>query len=132
MEEPLPSTADLVTGIDLIEIARISRSLERFGQRFLDRIYTDQEQRYCGRRMERLAGRFAAKEAVSKSLGIGIRRLRWRDIEILPNREGKPEIYLYGLASSAATNRKIGNLSVSITHSRDLAAAVVVGHQLSP
>ncbi|HZT95295.1 MAG TPA: holo-ACP synthase [Chloroflexota bacterium] len=115
------------TGVDLIEIDRIAHTVERFGQRFLDRVYTEREQRYCRHRTERLAGRFAAKEAVSKALGIGIRRLRWRDIEILPNAEGKPEVILHGSAEQAATQRHITGLSVSITHSRDLAAAVVMG-----
>lgn len=117
-------------GIDLIEIERIAHTLERFNQRFLDRVYTVREQRYCRRRTERLAGRFAAKEAVSKALGIGIRRLRWRDIEILPNSQGKPVVILHEGASTSAQERGILNLEVSITHSKQIAAAVVVGWEM--
>src|SRR5579862_7302223 len=71
-------------GVDAAEVSRIAHAVERWGQRFLDRIYTEGEQRYCGLKMQRLAGRFAAKEAISKVLGTGIRYVHWRDIEILP------------------------------------------------
>jgi len=119
----------LTTGIDLIEIDRVAATVERFGQRFLDRVYTSREQAYCRGRVERLAGRFAVKEAVSKVLGVGIRRLRWRDIEVLPNPEGRPEVRLYGKALAVAERRKIRDIAVSITHSRTLAAAVAIGKQ---
>lgn len=120
---------DLSTGIDLIEIPRIAATIDRYGQRFLDRVYTEREQLYCRGRAERLAGRFAVKEAVSKVLGVGIRRIRWRDIEVLPNREGKPEVVLHGKADAIAKMRSISGISVSITHSRDIAAAMAVGWQ---
>jgi holo-[acyl-carrier-protein] synthase len=87
---------NLHTGIDAAEIGRISNAVERWGARFLDRIYTPDEQAYCGRKMQRLAGRFAAKEAISKVLGTGIRYIRWREIEILPDRTGKPVVRLHG------------------------------------
>ncbi|HEV3310335.1 MAG TPA: holo-ACP synthase [Chloroflexota bacterium] len=119
----------MATGVDLIEIERIEATLGRFGQRFLDRVYTPREQSYCRGRPERLAGRFAVKEAVSKVLGIGIRRIRWRDIEVLPNHEGKPEVFLHGSAESEADRRGIDQISVSITHSRSLAAAIAVGRR---
>jgi len=122
-----PGEGGPATGIDLIELERIEATVRRFEQRFLDRVYTEREQAYCRGRIERLAGRFAAKEAVSKVLGIGIRRIRWRDIEILPNREGKPEVYLFGRAKLGAESRSITHISVSITHSRGMAAAVAVG-----
>jgi holo-[acyl-carrier protein] synthase len=128
----MPDAANVrpATGIDLIEIPRIAATIERFGERFLNRVFTEREQTYCRGKPERLAGRFAAKEAVSKALGIGIRRLRWRDIEILPRPGGQPAITLYGLAQQVAIEKAIESLEVSITHSRDLAAAVVVGHQV--
>lgn len=119
------------TGIDLVEIDRVAGVLNKFGGRFLDRVYTQREQRYCGGRAERLAGRFAAKEAVSKALGIGIRRLSWRDIEVLPDEEGKPHVFLYGKASIGARVRGIKDIDVSITHSRVLASAVAVGRKLA-
>src|SRR5581483_11478409 len=112
----MPDPPRLVSGIDLIEIDRIGRTLERFGTRFLDRVYTPNEQRYCRGRVERLAGRFAVKEAVSKALGIGIRRIRWRDVEVLPNWEGKPLVTLSGRAAAEADRRGITGIEVSITH----------------
>ena len=75
----------LVTGVDIIEIPRIKRVAERFGQRFFRRIFTNQEILYCRGRAPQLASRFAAKEAVMKALGTGIRGVRWRDIEVLRN-----------------------------------------------
>src|SRR5579871_6109979 len=87
----LPSApAPMQTGVDAAEIGRIANAVERWGDRFLQRVYTEAEQAYCRRSAHRLAGRFAAKEAVSKALGTGIRALRWRDIEVLPDAWGKP------------------------------------------
>lgn len=113
-------------GVDAAEVSRIRRACERWGERFLDRVYTPSEQAYCRGSAERLAGRFAAKEAVSKALGTGIRRLRWRDIEILPNRRGRPTVYLYGKATQRAFDIGASWLSVSITHTGDLAIAFAI------
>jgi holo-[acyl-carrier protein] synthase len=113
-------------GVDAAEIPRIRAAIERWGQRFLDRVYTPGELAYCRGRAERLAGRFAAKEAVSKALGTGIRRLRWRDIEILPDRRGRPTVYLYGTAAARAREMGVTWLSVSITHAGELAIAFVI------
>lgn len=113
-------------GVDAAEIPRIQKALERWGQRFLDRVYTPSEQLYCRGKAERLAGRFAAKEAVSKALGTGIRRLSWRDIEILPNRRGRPTVYLHGRAAARAHEMGATWLSVSITHTDELAIAFVI------
>ncbi len=113
-------------GVDAAGIPRVAAALERWGQRFLDRVYTPAEQAYCRGRVESLAGRFAAKEAVSKALGTGIQRLRWRDIEILPDRRGRPTIYLYGKARARAEHIGAVWLSVSITHTDDLAIAFVI------
>jgi len=108
-------------GVDAAEIPRIAAALERWGQRFLDRVYTPAEQAYCRGRAESLAGRFAAKEAVSKALGTGIRRLRWR-----------PTVYLYGKARARAEQMGAAWLSVSITHTDDLAIAFVILRQKPP
>jgi holo-[acyl-carrier protein] synthase len=116
----------LTTGIDVIEIERIAAARDRWGQRFLNRVYTDREQAYCRDKAQRLAGRFAAKEAVSKALGVGIRHLRWRDIEILPNPRGKPEVHLHGRAADVARRMNLDHFEVSITHSRTDAIVVVV------
>ena len=111
------------TGIDAAEIHRIARAVERWGQRFLDRVYTPAEQLYCGDKMQRLAGRFAAKEAISKVLGTGVRYIRWREMEVLPDTRGKPVVTLYGRARNVAAALRLGEVSVSITHTGDLALA---------
>lgn len=120
------SAGPVEVGVDAIEIWRIERTLARYGDRFLQRIYTEQERaRYAGRVAE-LAARFAAKEAVMKALGTGVRGVRWRDIEILPNARGKPLIRLYGTAATRARALGLNHIAVSLTHARDLAIAVVV------
>ncbi|MCH7580961.1 MAG: holo-ACP synthase, partial [Chloroflexi bacterium] len=83
-------------GIDTIEIPRVRRVLERHGERFLKRVYTPTEVAFCRGRVAELAARFAAKEAVMKALGTGVRGIAWREIEVLPDRRGKPLVYLYG------------------------------------
>lgn len=114
------------TGIDAAEIPRIAHAVERWGQRFLDRVYTPDEQRYCGTKMQRLAGRFAAKEAISKVLGTGIRYIRWREMEILPDPRGKPTVTLYGRAELIAARLGLGPIGISITHTDTLALAFAV------
>ncbi len=116
----------LTTGIDVIEIERIERAVDRWGERFLKRVYTDAEVRYCRGKAQRLAGRFAAKEATSKALGVGIRRLSWRDIEVLPDERGKPTVRLHGRARDVAAHFELDSFEVSITHSRTDAIVVVV------
>ena len=113
-------------GVDAVEIDRISRSLERFGERFLRRVYTEKEIFFCRGRVPELAARFAAKEAISKALGTGIRGIVWREMEILPDRRGKPLVYLHGKAESRAAELGLAEFEVSLTHSRELAIAVVV------
>jgi holo-[acyl-carrier protein] synthase len=113
-------------GVDAAEVSRIAHAVERWGRRFLDRVYTEGEQQYCGLKMQRLAGRFAAKEAISKVLGTGIRYVHWRDIEILPGPMGKPTVTLYGRADAVATRLGLGPIAISITHTGDLAIAFAV------
>ena len=118
---------NIAVGVDIIEIARIQRVLHDFGDRFLQRVYTERERdRYAGRVSE-LAARFAAKEATSKALGTGIRGIRWREMEILPNRRGKPVLVLHGRAAERAAQLGLNQFSVSLTHSRSVAMAFVVG-----
>lgn len=114
-------------GIDIIEIARIQRALDDFGDRFLQRIYTADERQRYGTRVPELAARFAAKEATSKALGTGIRGIRWRDMEILSNRRGKPVLVLHGRAAVRAAHLGLSSFDVSLTHSRTDAMAFVVG-----
>jgi len=115
-------------GIDLIDVDRIVEVLDRYPDRFRRRILTPSEDRYCRGRPERIAGRWAAKEAVSKVLGLGVRGVGWREIEIRRTRAGQPTVTLHGRA--AARRDALGlrdPLSVSISHIRDLAVAVAVG-----
>lgn len=116
-------------GIDIIEIDRVADVLARHGDRFLRRVYTDDEVRHCRGRVSELAARFAAKEAVMKALGTGVRGIRWREIETLPNRRGKPLVFLYGSAAERARKIELRGLEVSLTHSKQYAIASVVGER---
>jgi holo-[acyl-carrier protein] synthase len=113
-------------GVDLISIDRIVAVLGRHPDRFRRRVLTDAEQRYCGHRTERIAGRWAAKEAVSKVLGLGVRGVGWRDIEVLPNYAGQPQVRLHGRAARRAADLGLDTVSVSISHERHMAVAVAV------
>jgi holo-[acyl-carrier protein] synthase len=111
-------------GVDLIEIERIRRALER--PRFRDRCFTKAEQEYCDSRArpeESYAGRFAAKEAVGKALGCGV-RFTWKEVEIVGR--PKPEVRLSGRTAAFAERVRAGAIDLSMTHSRELAAAVCV------
>ena len=115
-------------GVDLVDIDRIVAVLERFPDRFRTRVLTESEQRYCGRRVERIAGRWAAKEAISKVLGLGVRGVGWREIEILPNRAGAPQVTLHARAARRAAYLDLEDVTVSISHERRMAVAVAVAH----
>src|SRR3989337_2043411 len=119
--------SSLAVGVDIIEIERVKKALQRFGQRFLGRIYTPVEVAFCRGRVHELAARFAAKEAVMKALGTGARGLAWREIEVLPNHRGKPLVYLYRTAKARAERIGLEGIDISMSHSRDFAVAFVVG-----
>ena len=118
------------TGIDLVEIDRIKHSVERFGERFLDRIYTAAEKAYClGKKnaAESLAARFAAKEAGAKALGTGISRgVNWLEIEVVREPSGRPAIAFHGRARERAKRLGIRSAALSITHTGTLAMASVI------
>jgi holo-[acyl-carrier protein] synthase len=116
------------TGIDIIEIGRIQEAIGRWGERFLHRIYTDEELRLCDRKTPALAVRFAGKEAVMKLLGTGARGVGWRDIEVLANPAGKPVLNLHGRAQITASNLGLADIAVSLAHSRDYAIASAVAN----
>ncbi len=113
------------TGIDIVEIDRIDEATERWGDRFLRRIYTEAEIRLCQSKPNVLAVRFAGKEAVMKLLGTGIRGVCWRDIEILSQPSGKPFVNLYGGALREAQRLGLSDIAVSLSHSREFAVASV-------
>ncbi len=116
-------------GIDLIDIDRIVGVVRRHPDRFRKRVLTEAEQRYVGRKIERLAGRWAAKEAISKVLGLGVRGVGWREIEILPNHAGQPQVILHARAARRAAAMGLDDVTVSISHERHLAVAVAVAHR---
>ena len=113
-------------GIDIIEIARIERAVERWGERFLQRVYTEPELRMCHKKPSRLAARFAGKEAVMKALGTGARGISWREIEIATESSGKPLVNLHGKAQDKAADLGLNELAISLSDSRDYAIAFVI------
>lgn len=117
---------NLQCGVDIIEIPRIEAVIERWGDTFLGRIYTDAERQFCRGRVPELAVRFAAKEAVSKTLGTGIWGIRWREIEILIDRRGRPLVFLHGQAAVRARQINLTRWAVSLTHERTIGIAMVM------
>jgi holo-[acyl-carrier protein] synthase len=117
-------------GTDLIEIERVQRSLDRYGDRFLQRVYTGNEIAYCQRKknaVESFAARFAAKEAGAKALGTGISRgVSWLELEVRRQPGSRPTLHLSGRAAELAGEMGVARISLSLTHSRDVAMAVVV------
>ena len=125
----IPVTATPVSvaiGVDLIERARLIHSYEQFGERFLQRVFTATELAQANHQIERLVGRFAAKEACSKALGTGMISVAWREIEIIRATGGKPVIRLSGRAAARAQTLGLTAFDVSISDTRDHAMAVVV------
>jgi len=121
----------LITGVDILAVKRVQEALDRHGVRFLQRVYTPAEIAYCAGRAPELAARFAAKEAVSKALGVGIRTLArdgigWHEAEVINGDSGKPDVHLHGRAAQLARELDLRQLSLSITHERDYAVAFVV------
>ncbi|MEE8420272.1 MAG: holo-ACP synthase [Dehalococcoidales bacterium] len=113
----------LYTGIDIIEIGRIKQVIDRWGETFLRRIYTEAElEKYAGKPAS-LAARFACKEAVMKLLGTGRNGVGWREIETLSHPGGKPVVNLYGRAQSKADELGISEIAVSLSHSKEYAIA---------
>ena len=117
----------LITGVDIIEIKRVEKVAFSYGDRFLKRIYTDGEIKYCRGRAPQLASRFAAKEAVMKALGTGIRGVGWRDVEVTRKRGMAPDIKLHGRAQKRASQIGLTGLAISLSHSKEFAVASVIG-----
>jgi holo-[acyl-carrier protein] synthase len=114
-------------GVDIIKVERIRATLARFGPRFSKRVLTPAEQRYVRDRPETFAGRWAAKEAVSKVLGLGVRGIGWRDIEVERLPTGQPAVRLHGRAAARAEQLGMGRIALSITHESDYAVAIAFG-----
>ena len=118
------------SGIDMVEIRRIQSSIDRYGRRFLDRIFTEAEQAYCLRKRnsaESFAARFAAKEAGAKALGTGISHgVSWLEIEVIREPSGRPSLRFHGRAAQIAARLGFTRAALSVTHTAELAAASVV------
>ncbi len=115
------------TGLDIIEIARIKSSIERFSEKFEERVFTQGEIDYCRSQanpIPHFAGRFAAKEAILKSLGTGMADgISWKDMEVLNQESGKPKLTLQGNGKTIAESLNIKQIHISITHDRNYAVA---------
>jgi holo-[acyl-carrier protein] synthase len=121
----------LSSGVDLVEIDRVQRLVEHHGDRALNRVYTSAELAHCRERVPELAARFAAKEAVAKALGVGLRMMAsdgiyWHDVETLPDGNGKPFVHLHGRAAARAAELGLTEWSISLSHGRDVAVAFVI------
>ncbi len=120
----------LGVGTDLAEVDRIGKSVERFGERFLARIYTAHERAYAMRKAnwaERLAARFAAKEAGMKAIGTGLTKgVSWQNFEVANEPSGRPTLRLSGVALKVADSMGVKRISVSLTHTKQMAFAVVI------
>lgn len=139
---PLPPilkalSANMIVGLgtDIVEIVRIGEMIERHGELFLQRVYTEREIRYCQRRKEAIqhyAGRWAAKEAVMKTLGTGFTKgVGWKDIEIVSQQSGQPVVELTGGAANVSKMRGIDEILVTISHCRAYATSTAIAFQHS-
>ena len=125
----IPAVPDGTTelGIDIIRIDRIRAALARFGERFSNRVLTPAERAYVRGRPETMAGRWAAKEAVSKVLGLGVRGIGWKEIEIERLPTGAPSVRLHDRAAARAEQLGMGRIAVSISHEAEYAVAIAFG-----
>ena len=126
---PLP----LLVGVDLIEMPRFEATLARYGPRLLERVFTPVEIHRYGEHAMELAARFAAKEAVSKALGVGMRMLahdgiRWQDVEVVGDSRGKPMVHLFGRAAERAQELGVTEWAISLSHTRQNAIAMVIAY----
>ncbi|MGY4828019.1 holo-ACP synthase [Sphaerotilaceae bacterium SBD11-9] len=133
---PCPGAGRLRTGLDVVEIHRVSESMDRFGERFLKRLFSEDEIAYAlageGQAAERLAARFAAKEAAIKAFDLGEAGVNWRDIEVRKLPSGACELALYGKAADQARHLGLRDISLSLSHDGAYAAAVVTALTAAP
>ncbi|MCA9932831.1 MAG: holo-ACP synthase [Ardenticatenaceae bacterium] len=117
----------LTVGVDLSETERVAYLVERYGERFVNRVFTAQEQAYCNGRITSLTARFAIKEAVAKALGTGIGEIvTWRDIEVINDPQGKPELVLHNKTKAYADSLGLRHWAISLSHTDALAIGFVV------
>ena len=126
-----PQGVNIAVGIDIIEVGRVRRVFEKHGERFLQRVFTEREVQQCRGKATRLAGRFAAKEAISKALGTGLHGVAWREMEIVQLRSGRPTVTLYGNAKRRAELLGLSAFDVSIADLKEFSIAVAVAVQVS-
>lgn len=124
-----PQGVNVAVGIDIIEVGRVGKVLEKHGERFLSRVFTPNEVRQCRGKVSRLAGRFAAKEAISKALGTGLHGVAWREMEVVQLRSGRPTVTLHGNAKRRAELLGISAFDVSIADLAEFSIAIAVAVQ---
>jgi holo-[acyl-carrier protein] synthase len=127
-----PQGVNIAVGVDIVEVERVRRAVERHGERFLHRIFTEHEVQQCRGKAARLAGRFAAKEAISKALGTGLRGVSWREMEIVQLRSGRPSVRLHARAKQRAALLGLSAFDVSIADLAQFSIAVAVAVQTEP
>src|SRR6266446_6921426 len=125
----VPQGVNIAVGIDIIEVGRVRKVYEKHGERFLKRVFTENEIRQCRGKATRLAGRFAAKEAISKALGTGIHGVAWREMEVVQLRSGRPTVRLHGNAKRRAELLGISAFDVSIADLKTFSIAIAVAIQ---
>ena len=125
-----PQGVNIAVGIDIIEVARVRKVFEHHGERFLKRVFTEMEVRQCRGKVTRLAGRFAAKEAISKALGTGLHGVAWREMEVVQLRSGRPTVRLYGNAKKRAELLGLTAFDVSIADLQTFSIALAVALQV--
>ena len=121
---------NVAIGVDIIEIERVRSVLAHHGERFLQRVFTEQEIQQCRGKALKIAGRFAAKEAISKALGTGMHGISWRELEVVQLSTGRPSVRLYGNASARARELGLSAFDVSISDLASFSIAVAVGVQV--
>jgi len=117
-------------GVDIVRIGRIKKAIDRWGNRFLKKVYTEEEIRFCKSRprpVNAFALRFAAKEAFSKAIGLGMKRgVRWKDIEVFHHPTGRPDLRLYGRCREICEENKIKNIQISLSDEGEYGIAFVI------
>ncbi len=125
----IPQGVNIAVGIDIIEVDRVRKVFAHHGERFLKRVFTEIEIQQCRGRVEKLAGRFAAKEAISKALGTGLHGVGWREMEVIHLRSGRPSVRLHGNAKRRAEALGLSAFDVSMADLAQLSIAIAIAVQ---